>query len=362
MGTAGSGGSSGSSGSSGATGSGGSSGSSGSSGATGSGGSSGSSGSSGATGSPGTSGVNGTNGTSGANGTSGSSGTSGSFNSSTNAGSATSLTSGNFISQRGSAGSWNADFQAAPAGTTTYHGDLGANTTNGPGGSWWMQQNFRHTNASNFWGTQVAWGWEDNANRLATRNITGGSFGGWVYYLNSARAGTVGGALTVNGDITISAGASSNIYMSDTDEGQRQIHCNSNRIGFLTQAGGWGSYCNDDGSWVSVSDITAYSDARVKENVTTIDNALEKVLQLRGVYYNRTDISDKSKKIGVIAQEIQEVLPEVVHEEVDGMLGVAYGNMGGLFIEAFKEQQEQIDRQQKEIDELKELIKQLINK
>jgi hypothetical protein len=96
------------------------------------------------------------------------------------------LSSTNYIIQRGSNGSWNADFTNTPAGTMSYGGDLGANGTNGPGGSWWIQQNFRHTNSSNYWGTQVAWGWEDNANRLATRNITGGSYGGWVYYLNSS--------------------------------------------------------------------------------------------------------------------------------------------------------------------------------
>ena len=100
--------------------------------------------------------------------------------------SATSLNSSNFITQRGSGGSWNADFSNTPAGATTYNGDVGANTTNGPGGTWWMQQNYRHTNSSNLWGTQVAWGWEDNANRLATRNITAGSYGAWVEYLNSS--------------------------------------------------------------------------------------------------------------------------------------------------------------------------------
>jgi hypothetical protein len=41
----------------------------------------------------------------------------------------------------------------------------------------------------------------------------------------------------------------SNIRMRDADEGERVIHCNSNRIGFLNQSGGWGSWCNDDGSW-----------------------------------------------------------------------------------------------------------------
>jgi hypothetical protein len=155
---------------------------------------------------------------------------------------------------------------------------------------------------------------------------------------------------------------SSNIFMADTDETQRRIHCNSNRIGFLNSSDGWGSYCNNDGSWVSTSDITAYSDMRVKENVHTISNALSTVTSLRGVSYNRIDDTSKTTKIGVIAQETQAVLPEVVQEQNDGMLSVSYGNFAGLFIEAFKEQQSQIESQQTEIAELKDLVKQLLAK
>ena len=106
------------------------------------------------------------------------------------------LTSSNYTNQRGSNGSWNADFQATPAGAYSYGGDLGANGTNGPGGTWWIQQNFRHTNSSSFWGVQVAWGWEDNANRLATRNVTGGNYGSWIYYLNSANYNSYSPTLT----------------------------------------------------------------------------------------------------------------------------------------------------------------------
>jgi hypothetical protein len=90
-------------------------------------------------------------------------------------------------------------------------------------------------------------------------------------------------------------------------------------------------------------DVTAYSDARVKENIETIDGALNKVMSMRGVSYNRTDLDDKSKKVGVIAQEIQSVLPEVVQEQADGMLSVSYGNIVGVLIEAMKEQQKQIE-------------------
>jgi len=104
--------------------------------------------------------------------------------SATSATSATFLNSGNYINRRGGSGNYNTDFQNTPAGSMSHQGD-DYSSTNGPGG-WWFIDNYRHSNGSNYWGTQVAWGWEDNANRLATRNITAGTFGSWVYYLNSS--------------------------------------------------------------------------------------------------------------------------------------------------------------------------------
>jgi hypothetical protein len=128
----------------------------------------------------------------------------------------------------------------------------------------------------------------------------------------------------------------------------------SNEIGFLDQAGNWVLRCLTGnsyltGTFTASGDVVAYSDARIKTNVQTIDNALEKVTSLRGVTYNRTDVDDKSEKIGVIAQEIQKVIPQVVNEGDDGMLGVSYGNLAGVFIEAFKEQQAQIEELKKQI-------------
>ena len=103
-------------------------------------------------------------------------------------------------------------------------------------------------------------------------------------------------------------------------------------------------------------DVISSSDARFKENIITIDNALEKVLQLRGVYFNKINDELKTRKVGVIAQEVMEVLPEVVVEsniEEEDYLAVSYGNMVGLLIEAMKEQQSQIDDLKKQIEDLK---------
>jgi len=85
--------------------------------------------------------------------------------------------------------------------------------------------------------------------------------------------------------------------------------------------------------------VTANSDEKLKENVITIENALEKVLSLRGVEYDRIDSGDH--QIGVIAQEVEKIIPEVVYG--NETKSVAYGNLVGLLIEAIKEQQNEIE-------------------
>ena len=85
-------------------------------------------------------------------------------------------------------------------------------------------------------------------------------------------------------------------------------------------------------------DIVAYSDARVKEDIQVIENAIDKIKEIRGVTFVRTDREDTQRHAGVIAQEVQKVLPEVVTtREDDGTLAVAYGNLNALLIEAIKE-------------------------
>ena len=105
------------------------------------------------------------------------------------------------------------------------------------------------------------------------------------------------------------------------------------------------------GSVTATGDVTAFSDIRLKENVETIDNALDKVKSMRGVTYTK----DGKDGLGVIAQEVEEVVPQVVHTVDDdiGTKSVAYGNLVGLLIEAVKEQQKQIDTLKNDITVLK---------
>ena len=101
------------------------------------------------------------------------------------------------------------------------------------------------------------------------------------------------------------------------------------------------------GNLTATGNVTAYSDERLKENIQTLDG--KKVLQMRGVSFTK----DGEAGSGVIAQELEKIAPELVH---DGEYkSVAYGNITGYLIEAVKEQQ-------KEIDELKLLVKQLLEK
>lgn len=95
------------------------------------------------------------------------------------------------------------------------------------------------------------------------------------------------------------------------------------------------------GQLVSNNEVTAYSDIRLKENIEPIENALEKVLELNGYTYKMKGNNERS--CGVIAQEVEKVLPEVIRKTDNGYLSVAYANMVGLLIEAIKEQQKQIN-------------------
>lgn len=90
------------------------------------------------------------------------------------------------------------------------------------------------------------------------------------------------------------------------------------------------------GTIVASGDITAFSSEVLKDDIRTIDNALNKVADMRGVYFTK----DGEAGTGVIAEEVEAVLPEVVK---DGKYkSVAYGNIVGVLIEAVKELKEEV--------------------
>jgi hypothetical protein len=105
-----------------------------------------------------------------------------------------------------------------------------------------------------------------------------------------------------------------------------------------------------NGTITATGDITAYytSDKRHKNNIQTISNAVLKVKQLNGVTWEWNDdvneVTKSTPKTGLIAQEVQQVLPQVVTERADGFLALDYSKMMGLLVEAIKEQQIQIEQ------------------
>ena len=124
------------------------------------------------------------------------------------------------------------------------------------------------------------------------------------------------------------------------------LYCdNANNFGLLDYAGNWilkapSGTRNVElpaGDFTASGNITAYSDITLKDNIETIPDALDKVSQIRGVTFDRNDLEDAPRQTGVIAQEVEKVLPEVVSENEDGLKTVAYGNIVGLLIESIKE-------------------------
>ena len=111
----------------------------------------------------------------------------------------------------------------------------------------------------------------------------------------------------------------------------------SGRVGIGTSTPG---YTLDVQGDLNVSGTTTnVSDKRLKSNVHVIENALEKVGKLSGYTFTMNN----KQNAGVIAQEVLEVLPEVVGGSEETTYSVAYGNMASLFIEAIKELKREIE-------------------
>ena len=119
----------------------------------------------------------------------------------------------------------------------------------------------------------------------------------------------------------------------------------TNRLHFGTDNGTWRAFVsnagmNVNGALYASGNVTAFSDIKLKTDIVNINDALSKVMELNGVLFTRKDSGERCT--GVIAQEVQKVLPEAV-VEVDGTLSVAYGNLVGLLIEAIKELKSEVE-------------------
>ena len=112
--------------------------------------------------------------------------------------------------------------------------------------------------------------------------------------------------------------------------------------------------------WHKIYRLIAFasSDERLKDNIKIIENPIEKVEQLRGVEFQWNGLQNTydsgSFDSGIIAQDVQKVLPQIVKEKNDGYLGVRQERLVGLLIEGIKDQQKQIDELKLQIKEIKD--------
>lgn len=218
---------------------------------------------------------------------------------------------------------------------------------------------------------------------------------GWTFswYAGTTQIASLGGggSFTCTG-VNVTSSSAASIVLNGANTNSKFVRCQTNgtdRWSFgsypSTESGSnSGSYFfieryNDAGAFLSqpmiIARDTGYttfahncyspsfvstSDERLKTDIVTIDNALSKVMQLRGVSYNRIETNEA--EIGIIAQELQTVVPELVHDTNDAEhhLAVDYGKMAGLFIEAIKELNNKHDVEIKALkDELATLRQQL---
>ena len=99
---------------------------------------------------------------------------------------------------------------------------------------------------------------------------------------------------------------------------------------------------DSSGNLIADGNLTAYSDESLKDNISTIDNALDKVKNLTGVTYNMKSSGERG--VGLIAQNVQKVIPEaVLQSEETKLLSLAYGNLVGVLVEAIKELESRVE-------------------
>lgn len=163
-------------------------------------------------------------------------------------------------------------------------------------GSWYHLLATTHSNTANYYSMQIAGDFFSNSN-FYIRSTNGSGTTAWTPIITGVGGQTISGNLTLSGTLTIN------------------------------------------------------SDARLKENLTPLTDALDKVKALTGYNYNR--IGSDKLEMGVVAQEVQKVSPELVLEDSEGTLSVSYPNMVALLIEAIKEQSTKIASLEEQVKELR---------
>jgi hypothetical protein len=177
--------------------------------------------------------------------------------------------------------------------------------------------------------------------------------GSGAFGLNGANYGTAGQVLTSNGTagaptwqaasggLTLTDDTSTNAtryipITSATSGSVSTVNVSSTKLQFNPSTGN-----------LSATQFTSLSDVTQKTNIQPIENSIELTKQLQGVRFDWIDNNKPS--LGLIAQEVEKVLPELVETSADGTKSVSYGNIVGVLIEAIKEQQVRIEELERKL-------------
>lgn len=353
-----------------------------------------------------------------------------------NATTATNATYTSYQSATGNNNDWVQAFQQTPVHSTSFR-EMSAG---GPTGSWWLLQNLRHSNASNYWGTQIAWGWEDNANQMYTRNVQSNTFGSWVKYINSANIGSqsvnyansagaaypyrVGGVvmqfnwsgqggqpnwLWGGGDGTnmyvynpsnfsvyyasiagTAGNVSGGVVSATTGNFSGKVcigsgNCSAGengdlvvgRVGRVDGAIWFGSARNylylDVNSNFNKTGAAGWiegSDKRIKTEIQPLSYGLNEILQLQPKTYNlHNDYSFVDGKLvltpkstfdmGLIAQDVYNIIPEIVTkppDETSSIWTMNYAGLTPILINAVQEQQTEIESLKQQVTDLNQRL------
>jgi hypothetical protein len=200
---------------------------------------------------------------------------------------------------------------------------------------------------------------------IQTSDYYDGSDHGTTLFLNPLGGSVNFGSASVNfGSSPVDLGSGVVTFSLDkwhkSSDGKNRLYFANNSTTYLGSGNGWFTFQNPSGTntltldnagnFTVTGNATISSDARLKTNIVEIDSPLEKIKNMRGVYYNRIDDSNVSpaRHVGVIAQEVERVLPEVVLTDTSEAKhkSVAYGNIVALLIEGMKAQQSTIEGMQ----------------
>ena len=172
----------------------------------------------------------------------------------------------------------------------------------------------------------------------------GGTVGSIGVHTNKVLLTSLTGSNTLALGSTTAAGNSAGLYMYHAADSIIPFRSSDNSLPNGVQSLGHSSYRFKDGHFsgtVNAANFNTTSDATLKTNVETLTGSLDAVKSLRGVSYDW--IESGGSEIGVIAQEVEAVLPDVVSTNDEGIKSVKYGNMVAVLIEAIKEQQLRIE-------------------